>query len=132
MPLDIYIDQSVFSTAARAGDWRRMHELGTVVLPLVESGVVRVRPSQAHYTETLIHVDVDEAAGCRLLQTPRQTERLAIADAIVVLRPRRATADVGGPDQRIARTVAKAIGQTVAVCSTVAELRRALKRLPKG
>ena len=82
MPVDVYVDQPVFSEAARMPDWRTHHELGEL-LALFRTGAIRLRPSQAHFTETLINVDVDEDAGCVLRPTERRLERQSIARVIV-------------------------------------------------
>jgi hypothetical protein len=82
MPVDLYVDQPDFSYAARMPNWRTGHELGGL-LALSRTGAVRLRPSQAHFTETLINVDVDEDAGCALQPSERRHERQRIARVIV-------------------------------------------------
>lgn len=84
-PIEVFADQMIFSDAARAKNWKADHVLGTTLEPLLRSGDVRLRPSAAHYNETVLFVEVDESAGCALRDTPRLDERQQIAQLIFEL-----------------------------------------------
>jgi hypothetical protein len=78
-PIDLYFDQMVLSEAAHVGNWRNDHYLGTLIAPLVSDGRVRVRPSLAHFSETVLYVDVDEEHGCTLRETDKLDVRQRMA-----------------------------------------------------
>lgn len=122
-PLDLYVDQMVFSTASRTTNWRTDHYLGTLIEPLVRSGRVCVRPSLAHHSETLLHVDADEDAGCVLRDTARLDERKRLADLIWQL------SDFGRPTTRWEVFALRELGDVLSAIVPAAVFRDGLDKL---
>jgi hypothetical protein len=81
----VYLDQMVVSNAAESVDWRTKHYLGAFLAPLIENGSVCVRPSLAHFSETVLYVDADEENGCALLDTSKLDKRQRIAQIVCAL-----------------------------------------------
>lgn len=81
-PIRLYLDQMVVSTAADVVDWRTGHYVGRLLAPLVVSGDLRIRPSLAHFSETVLYVDTDEEHDCILQDTEKLDKRQRIAEII--------------------------------------------------